>query len=135
MKIKTIRVEVFGLSLIVPIDGRIDIDKDGIADVSEECAKVLTTATNDWDYVVSESDEEIEETDEEDEEDRVEGTVDKTDAETADVEELGDNLKDMTLEQLRETARELNLPEDEWKKILNKSKLSEYIIEKYKEIG
>ena len=38
------------MKLIVPVDGEISIDGNGVADVSAKCAVALVTGTNDWAY-------------------------------------------------------------------------------------
>ena len=50
MKIKAKNQNVASMELIVPVDGRISIDANGVAEVSAKCAAALVKGTNDWDY-------------------------------------------------------------------------------------
>ena len=50
MKIKAKNPKISSMKLIVPIDGEISIDANGVTDVSPKCAIALVTGTNDWNY-------------------------------------------------------------------------------------
>ena len=69
MKIKAKNPKIASMKLIVPVDGEISIDGNGVADVSAKCAVALVTGTNDWAYA-SKAKNAPEVEDEDDEQDR-----------------------------------------------------------------
>lgn len=110
------------MKLIVPIDGVIDIDSNGIADVSPKCAVQLVNGTNDWEYL-KKNVTEIEETDNE-----------SKDEEVSERDELVSGLKEMKLEDMKTMASEAGYPEEEWEKITSKKLMSSYLLKKFDEI-
>ena len=110
MKIKAKNSKVFGIKLNVPVDGLIEIDANGIAEVSGKAAKMLVNGTNDWEYS------------KDSEGDGNEG------------DEVLAGLKKMTLPQMIEMAKEAGYPESEYQKFAKKEKLMlAYLIKKYNE--
>lgn len=118
MKIQARNSNVHSMSLVVPVDGIISINEQGIADVSPKCAAALVRGTSDWDFVKSTVEEEVEETEEEVTEQK--GL-------------LEDELKDMKFADMKTMAEEAGLPEEEWSKLNSKKLLTAYLIKKFKE--
>lgn len=73
MKIKAKNQNVASMELIVPVDGRISIDANGVADVSAKCAAALVKGTNDWEYATKKANAPTVQDDEDEEEDDNEG--------------------------------------------------------------
>jgi len=48
MKIQAINKNIKSMKLSVPVDGLIEIDENGMAEVSSKCGKMLIEGTNDW---------------------------------------------------------------------------------------
>lgn len=110
MKIKAKNSKVFGIKLNVPVDGLIEIDANGVAEVSEKAANMLVNGTNDWEYSKDSED------------DGNEG------------DEVLAGLKKMTLPQMIEMAKEAGYPESEYQKFAKKEKLMlAYLTKKYNE--
>lgn len=119
MKIKAINPKISNTKLIVPIDGVIDVDTEGVAEVSAKCAVQLVNNTSDWEYFKSGS-EELE---------------DEQGGKTEQIEEhrseLKDQLDEMKLSEMKEMAEEAGLPEEEWKKLGSKKLMSAYLLKKF----
>lgn len=117
MKLKTNNASLYGSRLTVPVDGTIQIDRNGEINVSEVCARHLLTLPE-WLAV---------------------GEGVKEDAapaaETAEDQDKAiiDQIRAMSLEEMLETAAEAEYPEDEYKKFKKNSKLmAAYLVKKYK---
>lgn len=117
MKLKTSNASLYGSRLTVPVDGTIQIDRNGEINVSEVCARHLLTLPE-WLAV---------------------GEGVKEDAapaaETAEDQDKAiiDQIRAMSLEEMLETAAETEYPEDEYKKFKKNSKLmAAYLVKKYK---
>lgn len=111
MKIKAKNSKVFGIKLNVPVDGLIEIDANGVAEVSEKAAKMLVNGTNDWEY-----------------------SNDSEGGDGNEVDEVINGLKKMTLSQMIDMANEAGYPESEYQKFAKKEKLMlAYLIKKYNE--
>lgn len=117
MKLKTSNASLYGSRLTVPVDGTIQIDRNGEINVSEVCARHLLTLPE-WLAV---------------------GEGVKKDAapaaETAEDQDKAiiDQIRAMSLEEMLETAAEAEYPEDEYKKFKKNSKLmAAYLVKKYK---
>lgn len=117
MKLKTSNASLYGSRLTVPVDGTIQIDRNGEINVSEVCARHLLTLPE-WLAV---------------------GEGVKEDAapaaETAEDQDKAiiDQIRAMSLEKMLETAAEAEYPEDEYKKFKKNSKLmAAYLVKKYK---
>lgn len=130
MKIKAINPNVVSMKLIVPIDGTIEIDSKGIADVSPKCAVLLVKNTSDWSYVGKEPDE-VENTEET--ETGAEGVENvATETEKTERKLLEEKLATAKVEEMREMCSEAEFPKEEWEK-LSKKLLSAYILKKFDE--
>lgn len=131
MKIKAKNSTVKSMQLMIPYDGIIEIDNEGIAEVSEKAAKVLVECTNDWEYAdKEETDAEADNTDET-------STSEEKDAETSTSEEkddeIIDGIRNMSLDAMITMATEAGYPEKDWKKYAKKDKLmAAYLIKQYK---
>lgn len=109
------------MELIVPVDGRISIDANGIAEVSPKCAVTLVKCTNDWDYVKAE-------TEKSEKDDDTEEKVEKSNRE--DFEAYLDTL---SLAQMKDYAKEGELPEEEYESLNSKKLMKAYLLKKYDE--
>lgn len=110
MKIKAKNSKVFGIKLNVPVDGLIEIDANGVAEVSEKAANMLVNGTNDWEYSKD------------------------SEGDGNEVDEVLAGLKKMTLPQMIEMAKEAGYPESEYQKFAKKEKLMlAYLTKKYNE--
>jgi hypothetical protein len=117
MKLKTSNASLYGSRLTVPVDGTIQIDRNGEINVSEACAHHLLTLPE-W-AVVGKATKEDEVPAAEPAEDQ-----DKT---------IIDQIRAMSLEEMLETAAEAEYPEDEYKKFKKNAKLmAAYLVKKYK---
>jgi hypothetical protein len=126
MKIKAKNPKISSMKLIVPIDGEISIDANGVTDVSPKCAIALVTGTNDWNYASKVKDAVNEATEE--------GETEEDDVEEADErEELEAKLKTMSMAELKAMATEGEFPVEEWEKISSKKLLAAYLLQKYDE--
>lgn len=117
MKLKTSNASLHGSRLTVPVDGTIQIDRNGEINVSEVCARHLLTLPE-W-LAVGEGVKE-------DAAPAAETAEDKDKA-------IIDQIRAMSLEEMLETAAEAEYPEDEYKKFKKNSKLmAAYLVKKYK---
>jgi hypothetical protein len=122
MKIKAKNQNVASMELIVPVDGRISIDANGVAEVSAKCAAALVKGTNDWDYAKKAT-----AVDDEEEDDDNEG------GEPSDRERFEAHLDTLTLAQMKEYAKEGEMPEEEYEKLNSKKLMKAYLLKKYDE--
>lgn len=132
MKIKAKNNTVKSIQLMIPYDGIIEIDNDGIAEVSEKAAKVLVECTNDWEY--ADEKETDAETDNADETTTSEADiVDETATSEEKNDEIIDGIRNMSLDAMITMATEAGYPEKDWKKYAKKDKLmAAYLIKQYK---
>lgn len=117
MKLKTSNASLYGSRLTVPVDGTIQIDRNGEINVSEVCARHLLTLPE-WLAVGEGAKEDA-----------------ASAAETAEDQDKAiiDQIRAMSLEEMLETAAEAEYPEDEYKKFKKNSKLmAAYLVKKYK---
>lgn len=110
------------MELIVPVDGRISIDANGVAEVSAKCAAALVKGTNDWDYAKKATAVQ----DDEEEEDDNEG-------EATDRDKFAAHLDTLTLAQMKDLAKEGEMPEEEYEKLNSKKLMKAYLLKKYDE--
>lgn len=122
MKIKAKNPKIASMRLIVPVDGEISIDGNGVADVSAKCAVALVTGTNDWAYA-SKAKNAPDVTDEDDEDEDEDSDRDKFEA----------HLKTLKLEEMKAMAEEGEMPKEEWEKLTSKKLMSAYLLKKYDE--
>lgn len=125
MKIKAKNPKIASMRLIVPVDGEISIDGNGVADVSAKCAVALVTGTNDWAYA-SKAKNAPDVTDEDDEEEDDED-------EDSDRDKFEAHLKTLKLEEMKAMAEEGEMPKEEWEKLTSKKLMSAYLLKKYDE--
>lgn len=125
MKIKAKNPKISSMKLIVPIDGEISIDANGVTDVSPKCAIALVTGTNDWNYASKVKDSVNEATEE--------GETEEDDDGANEREELEAKLKTMSMAELKAMATEGEFPVEEWEKISSKKLLAAYLLQKYDE--
>lgn len=117
MKLKTSNASLYGSRLTVPVDGTIQIDRNGEINVSEVCARHLLTLPE-W-LAVGEGVKEDAAPAAETAEDQGKAIIDQ--------------IRAMSLEEMLETAAEVEYPEDEYKKFKKNSKLmAAYLVKKYK---
>lgn len=105
------------MRLTVPYDGTIEINADGIVEVSDICAAALVKGTSDWEYA--------------DKPVKAENFEEDEDA------KIIAGIKKLSLEEMIETANEASYPETEWKKFANNKNgaklMAAYLIKKYNE--
>ena len=117
MKLKTTNASLYGSRLAVPVDGTIQIDRNGEINVSEACAKHLLTLPE-WQAVEGKK--------------AAEETAAEATAEDQDKVVI-DQIRAMSLDEMLETAAEAGYPEDEFKKFKKNPKLmAAYLVKKYK---
>lgn len=135
MKIKSKNNKIASMKLCVPVDGVISIDHNGVAEVSPKCAALLVKGTNDWEYlkksaVKTEEEEktsmdEVEEPEEEETEE--DGKPDR--------ERFEAYLDGLTVAQMKDYAKEGNLPAEEYDKLSSKKLMKAYLLKKYDEMA
>lgn len=131
MKIKAKNNTVKSMQLMIPYDGIIEIDNEGIAEVSEKAAKVLVECTNDWEYA-DEKETDVE-TDNVDETATSEADTTETATSEEKDDEIIDGIRNMSLDAMITMATEAGYPEKDWKKYAKKDKLmAAYLIKQYK---
>lgn len=120
-EIKALNPNVKGMKLIVPFDGIIEINAEGVATVSEKAAEALVKGTSDWEYTnEGNSKPKIE---------NIESNVEKSEDEV-----VVAGIKKMKLDEMLTMAREAGYPEKEWERFAKKEKLmAAYLIKKYNE--
>ena len=120
MKLKTNNASLYGSRLTVPVDGTIQIDRNGEINVSEACARHLLTLPE-W---VAAGKDKAKTADPEPEAEPEEADQNKA---------VIDQIRAMSLEEMIETAAEAGYPEDEYKKFVKNAKLmAAYLVKKYK---
>lgn len=113
MKLKTNNTALHGSRLTVPVDGTIQIDRNGEINVSEACAAQLLTLP-DWIVVSKEAP--------------------KKEAPAADSDaEVIAAIRSMSMEEMLAAAAEAGYPAEEYSKYKKNSKLmAAYLVKKYK---
>lgn len=135
MKIKAKNSKIASMKLCVPVDGVISIDHNGVAEVSPKCAALLVKGTNDWEYLKKSaakteeeektSTDEVEEPESEEEETEEDGKSDR--------ERFEAYLDGLTVAQMKDYAKEGNLPAEEYDKLSSKKLMKAYLLKKYDE--
>lgn len=135
MKIKAKNSKIASMKLCVPVDGVISIDHNGVAEVSPKCAALLVKGTNDWEYLKKSaakteeeektSTHEVEEPEAEEEETEEDGKSDR--------ERFEAYLDGLTVAQMKDYAKEGNLPAEEYDKLSSKKLMKAYLLKKYDE--
>lgn len=116
MKLKTNNTALHGSRLTVPVDGTIQIDRNGEINVSEACAAQLLTLP-DWSAVSKEA-----------------PKKEAPAPEVADPDtEVIAAIRSMSLEEMLAAATEAGYPAEEYSKYKKNSKLmAAYLVKKYK---
>ena len=118
MKLKTNNTALHGSRLTVPVDGTIQIDRNGEINVSEACAAQLLTLP-DWIAVSKEAPKE-------------EAPAADPEAADSDAEVIA-AIRSMSLEEMLAAATEAGYPAEEYSKYKKNSKLmAAYLVKKYK---
>ena len=113
MKLKTNNAALHGSRLTVPVDGTIQIDRNGEINVSEACAAQLLTLP-DW-IAVSEG-----------------APAAAPEAANSDAEVIA-AIRSMSMEEMLAAAAEAGYPAEEYSKYKKNSKLmAAYLVKKYK---
>lgn len=123
MKIKSKNPKVSSMKLCVPLDGVVDIDANGIVDVSTKCAIQLVNGTNDWEYLNKKT---VETKSDDDDDDEEEDDVDER-------KQFEEGLSKMQLADMKTMAKEAEYPEEEWSKLSSKKIMISYLLKKYDE--
>ena len=124
MKIKAKNPRLIkSMKLNVPIDGIIEIDENGVAEVSSKCGQMLIEGTNDWEKFGEKKVSNEEETNAEAEEKD----------ENADIsdEEVIEGIKQMSLDECVALAKQSGYPEKEWEKFAKNEKAAEKLMRQY----
>ena len=124
MKIKAKNPRLIkSMKLNVPIDGIIEIDENGVAEVSSKCGQMLIEGTNDW--------EKFGEKKVSDEGETNAGAGEKD--ENADIsdEEVIEGIKQMSLDDCVALAKQSGYPEKEWEKFAKNEKAAEKLMRQY----
>lgn len=118
MKLKTNNTALHGSRLTVPVDGTIQIDRNGEINVSEACAAQLLTLP-DWIAVSKEAPEK-------------EAPAATPEAADPDAEVIA-AIRSMSMEEMLAAAAEAGYPAEEYSKYKKNSKLmAAYLVKKYK---
>lgn len=116
MKLKTNNTALHGSRLTVPVDGTIQIDRNGEINVSEACAAQLLTLP-DWIVVSKEAPEK---------------EAPAPEAADPDAEVIA-AIRSMSMEEMLAAAAEAGYPAEEYSKYKKNSKLmAAYLVKKYK---
>ena len=137
MKIKAKNSKIASMKLCVPVDGVISIDHSGVAEVSPKCAALLVKGTNDWEYLkksaVKTEEKEKTSTDEVEE---PEAEEEETEEDVkSDRERFEAYLDGLTVAQMKDYAKEGNLPAEEYDKLSSKKLMKAYLLKKYDEMA
>ena len=137
MKIVAKNKNIKSMKLNVPVDGCIDIDENGIAEVSQSCGEMLIKGTLDWKEFVDGKD--TAENEKEPEQGNNDGNQESEEGSDAvSNEEIIEGLKKLSLDECIATAKEANYPKKEWEKLSKNEKAAEklmrqYLVKKFKE--
>lgn len=124
MKIKSKNPKIVSMKLCVPFDGIVQIDEQGIVDVSPKCAIQLVTGTNDWEYLKKEENKNAIDSEEKSE-------VSEESNDYSERELLQRALDKMSLEEMKNMAKEAEYDKKEWGKIGTKKLMSAYLLKKF----
>ena len=124
MKIKSKNPKIVSMKLCVPFDGIVQIDEQGIVDVSPKCAIQLVTGTNDWEYLKKKENKNAIDSEEKSE-------VSEESNDYSERELLQRALDKMSLEEMKNMAKEAEYDKKEWEKIGTKKLMSAYLLKKF----
>ena len=128
MKIKTKNRSLLGNRLIVPVDGLVTIDGNGVVEVSEEAAESLLMSS-DWEAT---EDNQNSKKDSDSNSNPNSNSDDDVDPKKEEKEIIA-GIKAMELPQLIEMAEAAEYPKEEWEKHKENAKLlSGYLVGKFK---
>ena len=140
MKIQAKNKNIKSMKLSVPVDGLIEIDANGIVEVSEECGRMLIEGTNDWEKFGECKDTKngkkgSEKAPASGKKEEYEGEGDE--GQLSDKEAI-EALQQLSLADCIETAKAAGYPEKEWEKLSKNEKSAEklmrtYLVKKYKD--
>ena len=140
MKIQAKNKNIKSMKLSVPVDGLIEIDANGIVEVSEECGRMLIEGTNDWEKFGEGKDTKngkkgSEKAPASGKKEEGEGEGDE--GQLSDKEAI-EALQQLSLADCIETAMAAGYPEKEWEKLSKNEKSAEklmrtYLVKKYKD--
>lgn len=136
MKIKAKNSKIASMKLCVPVDGVISIDHNGVAEVSPKCAALLVKGTNDWEYLKKSAAKTEEEKTSKDEVEEPEAEEEEEETEEdgkSDRERFEAYLDGLTVAQMKDYAKEGNLPAEEYDKLSSKKLMKAYLLKKYDE--
>lgn len=146
MKIQAKNKNIKSMKLSVPVDGMIEIDANGIVEVSEECGRMLIEGTNDWEKFGEGKDTKNGEKGsekapasvkkEEEGEGDGSGKGEDSEGQLSDQDAI-EALQQLSLADCIETAKAAGYPEKEWDKLSKNEKSAEklmrtYLVKKYK---
>lgn len=136
MKIKAKNQNIKSMKLSVPVDGLIEIDDNGIAEVSERCGKMLINGTRDWeefeaDKVTGKTNKDGEQGEEDVNESEIENSDSMDDSKATTDKEIIAGLNELSLDSCIEAAKEAGYPESEWEKLAKNEKAAEKLMRKY----
>lgn len=124
MKVRIKTKSIKSTKLIMPIDGLVEIDADGIAEVSEKCAEIMVNKTNSWEMVDGAVEAETEESETSETE-----TGEESETETrADFEK---KIRLMKFADLKEFAIESGCDKNEVDSITSKKEMVNYLLNQY----
>lgn len=132
MKMQFTNPIFWGKKITIPVDGTVEIEKDGMVEVSEEAGEILN-GTRDW-QVLEEKEDELTDGQEDGEDDENDEDSNESDEDLEDDEEDEDEdvtLKDLLLKSktdLQGVAGGMEFPKADWKD-LKKADLAKYIFE------
>lgn len=128
------------MKLSVPVDGLIEIDANGIVEVSEECGRMLIEGTNDWEKFGEGKDTKDGKKGSEKApaSGKKEGGKGEGDEGQLSDKEAIEALQQLSLADCIETAKAAGYPEKEWEKLSKNEKSAEklmrtYLVKKYKD--
>ena len=140
MKIQAKNKNIKSMKLSVPVDGLIEIDANGIVEVSEECGRMLIEGTNDWEKFGEGKDTKngkkgSEKAPASGKKEEGEGEGDE--GQLSDKEAI-EALQQLSLADCIETAKAAGYPKNEWEKLSKNEKSAEklmrtYLVKKYKD--
>lgn len=120
MKVRIKTKSIKSTKLIMPIDGLVEIDADGMAEVSEKCAEIMVNKTNSWE--MADGAVEVDETEES------ETAETETEETRVDFEK---KIRLMKFADLKEFAIESGCDKNEVDSITSKKEMVNYLLNQY----
>lgn len=116
MKIKSTNVHAFGKTLNVPIDGKVTLSDEGVAEVSNEAGELLIANSPNWELAEAEKKETkkaVKKAEIVEETPKKEENVETTGEEVKEPEITQESLNTLEFEDLVEQAKELGISQEE----------------------